>query len=130
MNILLDTSALIWLLNSPEGKLLGREAKQRIESATAVYASSISVLEIRIKALLGKLIAPETLLEDVAAAGLKNIAFTMEHADSIRNFPDLSGHDPFDRMLLAQAQTEGLTFMTSDKMLLDMERDFIINARR
>ena len=130
MNILLDTNALVWLLSSTEGEPLGKEAKRQIENATAVYASSISVLEIRIKEMLGRLKAPETLLEDMVAASLKNLSFTADHADAIRFFPSLSRHDPFDLMLLAQAQTERLTFLTSDKILLNMEIGFIVNARQ
>jgi PIN domain nuclease of toxin-antitoxin system len=126
----LDTNALIWLLNSTKGEHLGENAKRRIEDASTVYASSISVLEVRIKELLGKLEAPETLLDDIKAAGLKNIAFTMEHADAIKKFPSLSRHDPFDRMLVAQAQTEGLTLLTSDSILLGLKVDFIVNARQ
>jgi PIN domain nuclease of toxin-antitoxin system len=130
MGVLLDTNALIWLLNTHDGGNLGREAKQQISDTDAVYASSISVLEIRIKAMLGKLKAPETLLKDINAAGLKSISFTMEHAEALNHFPALSKHDPFDRMLLAQAKVEELTFLTSDTVLLSQSIDFLVDARR
>lgn len=130
MNILLDTNALIWLLNSPTGYLIGDKAKERINNADAVYVSSISVLEIRIKAMLGKLRAPEALLEAITLAGLKSLSFTMEHAEALGHFPALSKHDPFDRMLLAQAKVEGFTFLTADGVLLDQGIDFLVNARQ
>ena len=133
MSILLDTNALIWLLNTPSGDPLGKEAKQYIGNAEAVYASSISVLEVRIKAMLGKLEAPETLLADITSAGLKSLPFTMEHAEALKHFPALSKHDPFDRMLLAQAKAEEFVFITSDTILLSQSSQkfgFLVDARQ
>lgn len=130
MNILLDTNALIWLLNSPTGGSIGDKAKERIKAADNVYASSVSVLEIRIKEMLGKLEAPDVLLDAIASAGLKNLSFAMEHAEALSYFPDLSRHDSFDRMLLAQAKTEGLILLTSDGILLSQGIDYVIDVRQ
>jgi PIN domain nuclease of toxin-antitoxin system len=71
LKILLDSNALIWLQNSTSGGLIGKKAKEQIINADAVYASSISILEINIKAMLGKIGAPETLLDNLVAAGIK-----------------------------------------------------------
>ena len=128
MTILLDTNALIWLLNSIDGKPLGQHAKEIIQQADNVYASSVSVLEIQIKSMLGKLKSSSILLDDIASAGLKSLPFNMEHANAISKFPNLNKHDPFDRMLLAQAKVEGFSFLTSDKLLLDQNIVFLINA--
>lgn len=125
----MDTNALIWLLDSAGSKPFGPRAKQHIKDADAVYASSVTLLEIRIKAMLGKLVAPADLIDAVAASGLTSLSFDMEHADAISNFPNLSKHDPFDRMLLAQAQAEGLLFLTSDRFLIGQGLDFVLNAR-
>jgi PIN domain nuclease of toxin-antitoxin system len=130
LNILLDTNALIWLLNSPTGGSIGDKAKEQINDAGEVYASSISVLEIRIKVMLGKLEAPDKLLDAISSAGLKTLSFSMEHADALSYFPDLSRHDPFDRMLLAQAKTEGFVFLTSDGILLGQGIDYVVDARQ
>ena len=129
MNILLDTNALIWLLSDAEGKSFGHEAKKLVQDAAVVYASSVSVLEIRIKAMLGKLTVGENLLEDINASGLEELSFTVHHADAIKAFPALSKHDPFDRMLLAQAHIEGRLFLTSDELLLRLGLPFIADAR-
>lgn len=130
MDILLDTNALIWLLNSPTGGSMSDKAKDQINNADTVYASSISVLEIRIKTMLGKLEAPDNLLDAITSAGLKTLSFTMEHADALSYFPDLSRHDPFDRMLLAQAKTEGFVFLTSDGILLSQGIDYVVDVRQ
>lgn len=130
MKILLDTDALIWLQNSSSGGLLGKKAKEQIINAEAVYASSVSVLEINIKAMLGKLEAPETLLDDLVVAGIKNLSFTTEHAEAVKQFSSLTKHDPFDRMLLAQADTERLGFLTADIILINLGLDFVLDARK
>jgi len=129
LKILLDTNALIWLLDSAGGKPFGPHAKQDLKNAGAVYASSVNLLEIRIKAMLGKLVAPAGLQDAIAASGLVNLSFGMEHADAISNFPALSKHDPFDRMLLAQAQTESMFLLTSDRFLIGQGLDFVLSAR-
>ena len=127
--ILLDTNALIWLLSSPNGKPLGQQAKKVIRGADSVYVSAVSILEIQIKTMLGKLKSSITLLDDIESAGLKSVPFNMEHAEAISIFSNLSKHDPFDRMLLAQAKVEGFLFLTSDRLLLDQNIAFVINAR-
>ena len=129
MILLLDTSVLIWLLGNEGGKRLGPNTKRIIEEAEDVYASSINVIEIRIKYMLGKLVAPDDLLGTVAAAGLKFLSLTPEHADAILRFPALARHDPFDRMLLAQAKVESLSLLTSDQFLLQQGFDFLLDAR-
>jgi PIN domain nuclease of toxin-antitoxin system len=130
LRLLLDTNALIWLLGRTDGDLLGTKAKLLIQNTDAVYASSVNVLEIRIKTMLGKLVSADDLLDDIAAAGLKNLPFDMSHADAITNFPTLSRHDPFDRMLIAQAQVEGMTLLTSDGVLLDLDNSPTADSRK
>jgi PIN domain nuclease of toxin-antitoxin system len=53
---------------------------------------------------------------------------TAEHAEAIRDFPELVKHDPFDRLLVAQAQRAGLRLVTADRVLLSLKRDFILAA--
>jgi PIN domain nuclease of toxin-antitoxin system len=66
----------------------------------------------------------------VADAGLALLSITAEHAEAIRDFPELVGHDPFDRLLVAQASRTGLRLLTADQILLALGRDFIVDAGR
>jgi PIN domain nuclease of toxin-antitoxin system len=66
-----------------------------------------------IKRRTGKLRAPSNLLEVVTAAGLSLLAITAEHAEHAAGLEDLH-HDPFDRILTAQATLERLTIVTAD----------------
>jgi PIN domain nuclease of toxin-antitoxin system len=127
MIILLDTNTLVWLLEG--GSMLSKQAKNQLESAEAVYASAINIVELRIKSMLNKITIPETLLEDIKAAGLEVLPFTADHAEALGKFPELSRHDPFDRMLLAQSFVADMRFLTSDQFLLDLGQNFVLSAR-
>lgn len=74
-------------------------------------------LGVAIKAGLGKLeIDVALFVRQLKAAGFEPFEFTWSHAETVRPLPDIH-HDPFDRMLIAQAVSESLKFMTTDKLL-------------
>jgi PIN domain nuclease of toxin-antitoxin system len=56
------------------------------------------------------------------------LSITAEHAEGIRDFPELTRHDPFDRLLVAQASRSSMLLVTADRVLLGLERDFIVDA--
>jgi len=117
LNLVLDTSVLIWALtDSPR---LGVGARALIRSgASVVYVSAASCWEIAIKVALGRLEIggqPDRILP--AAFEVSNyqvLAISMEHALRAGALPR-HHRDPFDRMLIAQAQMEGLQIVTADR---------------
>lgn len=126
--ILLDTNALIWLLDgSPR---LGARARDVLESHHPVHYSSISVLEMVIKTMTGRLPVFDDVTARLGEAGLRQLPLVGEHAEMVSEFPELVGHDPFDRALLAQARAERLTFVTSDRRLLGLGRSWIVDAQQ
>jgi PIN domain nuclease of toxin-antitoxin system len=78
-----------------------------------VFVSPVSPWEIEIKRARGKLKAPEQLADEIDRAGFARLPITVEHAIAAGRLPPHHA-DPFDRMLVAQAQLEGLTIVTSD----------------
>jgi PIN domain nuclease of toxin-antitoxin system len=119
VKLLLDTECWLWSLASPER--LGEEARALLaDGGHEVYLSAASSWEIAIKAALGKLVLPEPPEQYVprrmAAQGLR--ALPIEHAHALRVYALPQHHrDPFDRLLVAQAQLESLTLMTSDRAM-------------
>lgn len=87
------------------------------------------MVEIRIKTMLGKMDSRDDLTEDIHRAGCVQLEHSFLAADCTTKFPELVRHDPFDRMLLAQALSEGLAFMTADQTLLDLGLDYVVDAR-
>jgi PIN domain nuclease of toxin-antitoxin system len=126
--LLLDSQALLWLLD--DNPRLGAQARQAITSAQGVHVSAATVWELTIKTMLGKLSVPADLSRRLPAQGLVLISITAEHAEAIRDFPELIRHDPFDRLLVAQASRAGLRLLTADQILLSLGCDFIFDAAR
>ena len=110
--LLLDTEALIWWdANDPR---LGGKARLAIQEATEVYVSAASVWEIAIKEGLGKLRTTRRPTRAVLEGGFRPLAIAFEHAEAVRTLPAHHG-DPFDRLIIATAQVEALTVLTSDE---------------
>lgn len=116
MRLLLDTHVLLWLME--QNPRLRRSARSLIADASEVYVSSASLWEIAIKWRLGKIEEdPQTVLDQLGAAGLRELQVTNRHAVATGRLP-LLHNDPFDRLLVAQAMTEPMRLLTSDEQLL------------
>ncbi|MBV1877687.1 MAG: type II toxin-antitoxin system VapC family toxin [Pseudomonadales bacterium] len=110
--ILLDTHALIWWFQGDSK--LGTTAQANIASPTnQVYVSAASVWEMSIKRQMGKLKAPLDIEEKIEQAGFIKLPISLFHGQQAGALPPFH-KDPFDRMLIAQAQAEGLQLMTRD----------------
>lgn len=111
--LLLDTHIVIWWFNGDER--LGQQARAEIgNSQNEVYVSAASVWEMAIKKQLGKLDAPDDIEQRVELAGFSKLAISMFHAQEAGTLPN-HHKDPFDRMLIAQAQITGLIILTKDE---------------
>ena len=106
MNILVDTHVVLWWLDDP--KKLSDKARQLIESLeNNIFVSSAVVWEIIIKKSIGKLKAPNNLLEMLKDEGFISLSITDQHVIKLEQLPSIH-QDPFDRIQIAQALTEGL----------------------
>lgn len=126
--MLLDTHVLLWLLD--DSPRLGRRAAEAIAAAPAALVSSVSHVELRIKQMIGKVRLPDDFVAAVRDQGLQGLPFTEAHADALARFETLARHDPFDRMLLAQAVVEGVPFATADQRLLELGLPWVVDATR
>ena len=115
MRLLLDTHVFLWWLADDE-RLKSAERAAIRDPENDVYLSSASIWEIVIKEGLGRLRVPE--LPSVAASrlGLQPLPITFEHAEATAGLPVLH-HDPFDRVLMAQARVESLTLVSYDEAI-------------
>ena len=92
------------------------ETRDAISDPSIVWISAVSVWELAIKREAGKLEAPDDLEEAVKSYGYAELPVTFRHAELAASLP-LHHRDPFDRMLVAQAQAEGLTLVTNDSLI-------------
>ena len=115
MRLLLDTHVLLWALGNPSS--LSPGARAAIETPrTPVLVSSASAWEIGVKVSLGKLRAPVDLAEQLRDKRFTPLPVSIAHGLRVGALP-LHHRDPFDRLLVAQAQLEGLTIVTRDERI-------------
>ena len=112
--LLLDTHIFLWWRGEPSR--LTAEVRSRIATADIVFVSAASAWEAAIKVSLGNLELPDTMEAGVLASGFEKLLITFSHTERVASLPP-HHRDPFDRMLVAQAQAEGLTLVTHDRLL-------------
>jgi PIN domain nuclease of toxin-antitoxin system len=92
---------------------IGAQARKAIDGDEETLISAVVIWEIAIKRRLGKLDAPADLLVRLEGAAVDLLPITARHADRVGTLP-LHHQDPFDRLLIAQAETEGLILVSGD----------------
>lgn len=116
MKLLLDTHAFLWIL-SDDPRLGAAVRTAYVDRASACVLSVVSIWEMAIKASMGKLTLDKPLREVVtaerSARGIDLLVLTQEHALAVREL-EFHHRDPFDRALVAQALTEGLSLASRD----------------
>jgi PIN domain nuclease of toxin-antitoxin system len=116
MKFLLDTPALIWLLED-DGRLEAQARAAIIDPGNDVFVSIVSFWEIAIKMRIGKLGGTdlEKVMEAVTAHGLELLHLEPRHIAELIKLPFHPDHrDPFDHQLIAQAITDDLVFISED----------------
>jgi PIN domain nuclease of toxin-antitoxin system len=115
VKLLLDTQILLWAAGQPE-RLSASARKLLTNRRNELLFSAASLWEIAIKRSLGRedfRVEPRLLRRGLLDNGYAELPVTSQHAVSIDGLPPLH-KDPFDRLLLAQAATEGITLLTAD----------------
>ncbi len=118
MRLLLDTHLLLWAAAEPAR--LTAEARALLEQpANTLIFSAASFWEIAIKRSLGRddfRVDPRRLRRGLVENGYEELPVTADHALALDQLPPIH-KDPFDRLLIAQALTEGIALVTSDQAL-------------
>ncbi len=110
--VLLDTHVLLWWLGD-DARLGPRTRDLIADERNVVYVSAATASEASIKRALGKLSCPDNLDAIVQDEGFEQLPISFFHGETAGALPALH-RDPFDRMLVAQAQAEGLEIVTDD----------------
>ena len=115
MKLLLDTHAALWWL-SDDTRLGDTSAQLMTDASNQVLLSAVVVWEVAIKRSLGKLEAPGDFAGTLLGAGAQALPIGVDHADAIGELP-WHHRDPFDRLLVAQAQIERAVLVSDDEAL-------------
>lgn len=118
MRLLLDTHALIWWLAGDEA--LSRRAREAItDESNSVAVSAASAMEVATKFRIGKLPGAALLAQDfemiVAEQGFSELPISVTHA-RLAGEMNITHKDPFDRLLIAQAQAEGMVLVSNEAL--------------
>lgn len=121
MRLLVDTHAALWWLNND--RQLSAAAREALAGAEEPLLSAGTLFEVSIKASLGKLEAPAEWAEELAAEGFALLPISLAHAHAYRAMPyvEVGGkalRDPFDRLLVVQAEVEGVPIVTRDPEII------------
>ena len=118
MRVLVDTHALVWAATGD--RRLSRRAHSVLASFdNEVFVSAASVWEVCTKCRLGKLPDVESLVSDfervIEQLGFHPLSISVQHAQRAGNLPG-PHRDPFDRMLIAQAQAENIPLVSNERL--------------
>ena len=115
-SLLVDTNVVVWLLlgDRPRVTEVARLALE--DERNRVVVSAASVWEIAVKRSLGKLTIEDAWSRALARVGFDALPVTSIHAEAVEHLP-WHHRDPFDRLLVAQAKTEGLELVSADARL-------------
>ena len=118
MKLLLDTQLLLWAAGQPER--LSKAARKLLDDPqNELVFSAASLWEVAIKSSLGRedfRVEPRLLRRGLLDNGYIELPITSQHAVNIDGLPPLH-KDPFDRLLVSQALSEGITLLTTDSSL-------------
>ena len=115
MRLLLDSHVVLWLVTSAPSRS-SNAVETLVDDANDALVSAVSIWELEIKRLKGQLEAPSDLLDRIEDAGFRLLSLTPDNALDAARLPP-HHRDPFDRLLVAQAQGEAATLVTADEAL-------------
>ena len=134
MNLLLDTHILIWALNE-DPKLSAKARELILDPDNAIYYSPVSIWEIAIKHAIHPehiVFTGKGLSQYCQEAGFLSVEMRDKHVYALETLTRSTGapahHDPFDRMLVAQAKAENLSFLTHDSQIPYYDEKCIISV--
>lgn len=122
---LIDTHIFIWWMGKST-KLSKKLFDLLNNPHNIIFLSTISAWEIILKKDKGKLKVPYDIQGGIEASGFPVLTITLPHILGLQKLPPLH-NDPFDRMLIAQAQEENLTLITTDKKMTQYDVSLLKN---
>ena len=116
MRLLLDSHVVLWAMTWPE-RLRASTRQAIIAPQNDVFISAATLWELNLKVGKGKLVLPDEFVGTLIAENFIELPVSWHHTSQIHLLPVIHA-DPFDRLLLAQAHCEDLTFITTDRLCL------------
>ena len=117
---------LTWVVS--DSPRLGSRLRRLLGEREVLYFSPLSVVELTMKAAAGKIALPNDFAQRLRTSGFHEPRFDSTCAGGVGRFPRLHHHDPYDRILLAQAMEHQVWFETADQRLLELALPMVRDA--
>jgi PIN domain nuclease of toxin-antitoxin system len=124
----LDTNALLAAIFRPSK--LGKKTNHILRTSKNISYSSLSAAELAIKHMLGKLKLQSPVHTILSSSDFRQLAFEERVISELYSLPSLVRHDPFDRMILATARAHGAKLITSDRKILELGFDWVLDSSK
>lgn len=131
MKYLLDTHVLLWFLTENCESMSEHCQEILLNEQNTLYFSKVSIWEMTIKYSLGKSdfdYNPQEIVNELLRLDFRVLDIDIAHLYAIVDLP-LLHRDPFDRLLIVQAEQEQLQFLTADRAILQYDKPFIFNTQ-
>lgn len=131
MKYLLDTHVLLWFLTENCENMSEHCQEILLNEQNTLYFSKVSIWEMAIKYSLGKPdfdYNPQEIVNELLRLGFRVLDVDIAHLYAIVDLP-LLHQDPFDHLLIVQAEQEKLQFLTADRAILQYDKPFIFNTQ-
>ena len=112
-SLLLDTNVVIWLLLGDRDSVTGHAEEAMLDEDNPIFVSAVVHWEIAVKRSLGRLEIGDGWAKAIARLGFIQMPITSRHSAAVEHLP-WHHRDPFDRLLIAQAQTEDQVLVSAD----------------
>ena len=116
MKIIIDTHIFLWALSDPS-RIAGKKLAELESPTNIIFVSSVTIVELMIKASIGKLQIDFDPVELARESGFELLDFSGRDALLLKDLP-FHHRDPFDRMLISQSLTTKYPLMTDDKKIM------------
>ena len=117
--MLLDTATFLWIITDAE-ELSTKAKRTYLDKNKKIYLSSVSFWEITVKYKLGRISLPQKpsifIPKQRKLHSIESMSLEESDISELEKLPDIH-KDPFDRMLICQARSRGLTILTPDKTI-------------
>ncbi|EKD42694.1 MAG: hypothetical protein ACD_73C00056G0001 [uncultured bacterium] len=117
MNYLVDTHVLLWAITDDDKNLSSEVRELLAGDGHVIYVSIATLWELQIKQSIGKIKLPLHFFDQLPLAGYEILPIQLKHIKNLAKLPALH-RDPFDRMIISQAQLEQLTLVTHDALMM------------
>lgn len=122
---LLDSQVLVWLVEKPNR--IGRRTWQILRFEELFY-STVSIAELGFKSRAARLNFSKFDVQQWQETGIQELSFGRSPAFEFASFAPHQVPDPMDRQIMATARANGLTLLTSDRKILDLNLDWVLDA--